>query len=137
MTESITQVLTCDDIHAGFDTLIARIAGLALERDRAREAEAEALEAACRLQQERDQEKARADEQAAQALTQATLAARFRNRLEEVHTELRQTRNVCRNLAVVANDALEEQIDHMQNQPEPRPDDHTRRWPFKRAGNSL
>lgn len=136
MTESITQVLSCEDIHAGFDALIARIADLVLERDRAREAEAEALEAACRLQQERDREKARAAEQAAQALTQATLATRFRNRLEEVHTELRQTRETCRNLAV-ANGALEMQIDHMQNQPEPRPDDHTRRWPFKRGGNSL
>lgn len=129
---------------------------LATERDHALIVAADTLEAACRLQQERDREKARADEQAAQALTQAALAARFRNRLEEVHTELRQTRDTCRNLAV-AHGALEQQAAQMRDgtppgtrrgrwwqwtriersRPERQPDDHTRRQPFRRGDNSL
>jgi FixJ family two-component response regulator len=125
MTESITQVLTCEEIRAGFDVLIARFAAGVAERDLAVSVAAEALEAACRLQQERDREKSRADEQAAMARAQATLTERFRIRLEEVHTELRQTRDTCRNLAV-ANGALEQHRG-----------DRTRRWLFKRTGNSL
>lgn len=56
--------------------------------------------------------------------------------LDDTRTELRRTRDICRELAVVKG-ALEQQIDRMQNQPEPRPNDHTRRWPFRRAGNQL
>lgn len=56
--------------------------------------------------------------------------------LNEARIELRRTREICRGLAA-AKGALELQIDRMQNPPEPRPDDHTRRWPFKRVGNAL
>lgn len=129
MTESITQTLSCEEIHAGFDVLIERIGDLATGRNHALAVAADALEAACGLQQERDREKARADEQAAMALEQATLAAQHRDRLVEVDAELQQTRVTVR--------ALEQQIDHMQNPPETRRDDHTRKWPFKRAGNAL
>jgi uncharacterized coiled-coil DUF342 family protein len=121
-TRPVVEGLTCEEIHSGFDALIARVAELVAERDEARAAAAEA-------RQERDQALSRAD-------ANARVAGTFRNDLDDTRTELRRTRDICRKLAV-AKGALEQQIDHMQTQPEPRPDDHTLRWPFRRLGNQL
>lgn len=54
---------------------------------------------------------------------------------EDLRGELHRTRRECRALAV-AKEALEQQIDRLQNPPA-RTADHTSRWPFKRAGNAL
>lgn len=47
-----TELLTCDEIHAGFDAFIDRVADLAAQRDHAKAERADLLEANCRLQQE-------------------------------------------------------------------------------------
>ena len=129
MTESITQVLSCEEIHNGFNVLIDRIGALAAGRNFAVSVAADALEAACQLQQERD---------AAQrnALLQEQLVNSLRAELDEAAIDNRRLSQRCHDLAV-AKEALEQQIDHMQNPPEPRRDDHTQWWPFKRAGNAL
>jgi hypothetical protein len=129
VTESITQVLSCAEIHTGFDALIARIADMALERDRAQAAETEAVEAACRMQQERDRAQR-------EALLQEHIADSLRAELDEAAADNRRLSLRCHDLAVTVG-VLEQQIDRMQNPPEARRDDHTRRWPFRRAGGSL
>jgi chromosome segregation ATPase len=115
-------VPTYDDLSAAVARLATQVADLTGQLR-------EAQETACELQRERDQVQIRAD-------TNARLAGAFRNDLDEVRLDLRRALSACRELTVVKG-ALEQQIDRMQNEPEQRPDDHTRRWPFKRVGNAL
>ena len=129
MTESITQVLSCEEIHAGFDVLIARIGELAAGRNHALGIAANALEAACQLQQERDRAQRK-------ALLQERLANSLRAELDACAEDKRLLAIRCEKSAATIQ-ALEQQIDRMQNPPEPQRDDHTRRWPFKRIGNRL
>lgn len=103
-----TESLSCEEIHAGFDVLIARVADLAAERDRAQR----------------------------KALLQEQLVNSLRAELDEAAIDKRRLMQRCHDLAVTVG-ALEQQIDHMQNPPEQRRDDHTQWWPFKRAGNAL
>lgn len=70
------------------------------------------------------------------AATNAALADRLYVRLDEMHTELRRVNEDRWRLARRA-EAFGQQIDRMQAPRDPRPDDHTRRWPFRRIGNAL
>lgn len=121
--------LSREDLVTAVARLAERLADLAAERDAARADLAEALKSACALQQELD--RARHD-----ALTRERLAHALRADLDTAATNNWQLTQRCHDLAVT-NGALEQQIDRMQNQPETQPDDHTRRWPFKHAGNAL
>ena len=75
----------------------------------------------------RDRANARADIH--EAIANTTLA-----RLEQACTDLRRAHQQCRDLAA-ANEALTKQNERLRG--EPRHDDPTRRWPFKRVGNQL
>ena len=103
-----TEALTCEEIHTGFDGLIARIAELALERDDARTAEANALEAACAMRQELT--RARHQVHVADVVNAA-----LRTELDQVRTELRCTHKACRELAVTKG-VLEMQNERLQHE---------------------
>lgn len=99
---------------------------LVAERDTARAEKADALEAACELQQERDRDRRLHD----------SLANSLRAELDEAAEDKRALEIQCERLTATVR-ALEQQIDHMQNPPEQRRDDFTRRRPFRRGGNAL
>jgi chromosome segregation ATPase len=103
---------------------------LAAERDQARAAEAGAQDAADAIRQELT--RARHQVHVADIVNTALQAE-----LDQVRTELRRTRDICRDLAVVKG-ALELQIDRDQHghapQPEPPRKQHRYR-PRRRPGN--
>lgn len=129
VTDVAAPEVSREELITAVARLSERLADLAAQRDHARAKADGALETACRLQQERDA--ARRD-----ALIQERLANALRAELDEAAADKRRLTQRCHELAVTAG-ALEQQIDRIQNQPQARPDDHTGRWPFKRAGNSL
>lgn len=115
-------VPTYDDLSAAVARLATQVADLTGQLREARET-------SCRMQQERNREKGRAN------LADNRAEGLYRD-LHDVRIELRRALSACRELTVVKG-ALEQQIDRMQNEPEQRRDDHTKRWPFKRVGNQL
>lgn len=90
--------MTREDLLTAVARLAAQSADLTQQRD-------DALQAACELQQERDRERRRADEQSALALTYGELATRFRIRFEQVSIEEKRAKERCCDSAVHAEAA--------------------------------
>ncbi len=115
--------LSREDLVTAVVHLAERLADLAAERDQARTDAADALEAACTLQQDRDWQRQSGNAQAELARKQADLAARFRDRFVQASTELRRA-NEGRRVLTERIQALEWQLDRRNR----------RRLPWRRLG---
>lgn len=122
---TVTEPTLLEKLHALEETAHR----LATERDQVRAEHADLLKAKCLLHQELN--RARNN-----ALLQERLANSLRAELDEAATDNRRLSQRCHDLAITVG-ALEQQIDRAQKQPAPRPDDHTKRWPWTRIGRSL
>lgn len=120
-----TADLTCDEIHAGFDALIKRIAEIAAERDLARQMAAQATKDLIRAR----------DEAQARLAVHDVLVTSLRAHIETKTEENRRLTTHARELAL-ANEAMQQQLNQAQQRTnETKPP----RWSVfgRRIGNRL
>jgi len=118
VTRSVAEGLTCEEIHAGFDALIERLAEVAAERDCAFKMAAQAT---------KDQLKTRTELDARLKIRDIQIDS-LRAGIDGKNAEIRQLADLNRDLAIRCEDQ-QRQLDAAQQLEVPKP---RRRWRLRR-----